>query len=219
MPYLMTLTGYTPSVRVTDVWTQARFEYSASRSGPWTLISTETLSPADTDPLLPATRSFDVTVPDLGYPGWLRVVFLDALGNQEPTEPIYVGSAIRPAVLEVANLMPDRTTDADGNLVGTFDATTRPTAAQVESLIDLSLDAIDPDVLSDATTESQRAARSIVALSAAILVEASYFADQGGVNEARIAVWERLIARHTAAAGIDAGGGSAGQELRDGVAI
>jgi hypothetical protein len=36
MPYLITLDDYTPSARLSDggVWTQARYQYAAARSGP-----------------------------------------------------------------------------------------------------------------------------------------------------------------------------------------
>lgn len=197
MPYLVTLDDYTPTARLADagVWTQARFQYAATRSGTWTTIATEALDPVETDPTDPLSRDFDVIVPDVGYPGWLRVVFLDVAGNQEPTEPIFVGSSIRPAVLEVANLMPDRTTIDGGTEAGTFTTGTTPTAAQVDALIDLVLDTVEPEVLADADTEIQRRWRSIVALNAAILTETSYFSHQGEINEARVAVWERLIDR------------------------
>jgi hypothetical protein len=149
-------------------------------------------SPVDTDPTLPLTRDLDVIVPDLGYPGWLRVVFIDGSGNQEPTEPVYVGSAIRPTVLEVANLMPDRTTIQGGAEAGTFTTGTTPTATQVDALIDLVIDTVGPRVGPDADGEVQRAARSIVALQTAILAEATYFSHQGDVNDRRIEVWQSL---------------------------
>jgi hypothetical protein len=198
MPYLVTLDNYTPSARLSDagVWTQARYQYAASRQGSWTTILTENLSPVDTDPTLPLTRDLDVIVPDLGYPGWLRVVFIDAGGNQEPTEPVYVGSAIRPTVLEVANLMPDRTTIQGGAEAGTFTTGTTPTATQVDALIDLVIDTVGPRVGPDADGEVQRAARSIVALQTAILAEATYFSHQGDVNDRRIEVWQSLIEQH-----------------------
>lgn len=214
MPYRITLDNYTPSARLADagVWTQVRYEYAAARQGPWTAILTEALSPADTDPLVPLTRDLDVVVPDEGYPGWLRVVFLDAGGNQEPTDPVYVGSAIRPTVLEVANLMPDRTTLDGGGEAGTFTSATEPTATQVDALIDLVLDSVDPQVIADADAETQRRARAIIALNAAILVETSYFGNQSDANESRITVWERLIGRYsgTLTTGSAAAGGTAG---------
>jgi hypothetical protein len=197
MPFQITLDNYVPSARLSDagVWTQVRYQYGATRQGPWTTITTEALSPTDTDPTIPLVRDLDVIVPDLGYPGWLRVIFLDASGNQEPTDPVFVGSSIRPSVLEVANLMPDRTTIQGGTEAGTFTSATTPTATQVEALIDLVLDTVDPEVLADASTETMRRWRSIIALNAAILAETSYFSSQGDINEARVAVWERLIDR------------------------
>ncbi|HTE60165.1 MAG TPA: hypothetical protein VK631_07415 [Solirubrobacteraceae bacterium] len=194
MPFSVSLADNTPSPRYgtpdPGVWTQARWEEAAARSGPWTAVETQTLTPAYTDPALPP--SYDLTSEQItAYPGWIRLVWLDAGGVQEPTEPVFVGSAIRPSVQEVANLMPDRTTlphavNGQNEEAGTFTADTRPSAAQVDALIDLNLDAIDSKVPADASGEVQRSARSIVALHTAILAEATYFSHQGEVNTARI---------------------------------
>lgn len=199
MPYSASLIDYTPSPRygTSDPWTQARIEQSASRSGPFTEIETQTLDPAYTDPESPPSYDFTTELVTI-YPGWLRVVFLDADGTQEPTEPVFVGSAIRPTVADVANLMPDRTTVEGGGTAGTFTADTDPTATQVDALIDLVLDSVEPLVPAGAGGETLRSARAVVALHTAILIETGHFGDQTNVNDTRVGVWERLIAAHTA---------------------
>ena len=196
MPYSASLVDYRPSPRygTSTRWTQARIEESAARSGPFTTVETQALA-AYTDPENPP--AYDFTTEQLSiYPGWVRVVFLDVDGTQEPTEPRFVGSAIRPGVDEIANLMPDRTTLAGGGEAGTFTASTRPTATQVDALIDLVLDTVEPLVPPDAAGEVLRSARSVVALNAAILIETGHFGEQTDVDDTRVGVWERLLERH-----------------------
>lgn len=114
--------------------------------------------------------------------------------------PIFAETAIRPLVQDVANLMPDRTAlPSTGELAGTFTTATVPNGVQVDAIIDMVLDAIDPRVARDATDEHKRSVRAIVTLQAAILTETTHFSDQGGVNTERIGVWERLVDQHTAA--------------------
>lgn len=219
MPYSASLTGYQPSARygTSTPWTQARIEESASRSGPFTTVETQTLA-TYTDPAAPPLFDFTSELVTQ-YPGWVRVVFLDADGTQEPTEPVFVGSAVRPSVLEVANLMPDRTTIAGGDEAGTFTADTDPTATQVDGLIDLVLDTVEPLVPADASSETLRSARTLVALEAAILVETGHFGEQVEVNDTRVGVWQSLIERKTAVLTAAAEGNEPGGTRAYGVPI
>jgi hypothetical protein len=73
---------------------------------------------ADTDPTDPQPRTLESGLFTV-YPGWFRVVWI-ATDGEQPTEPVYAGSAIRPRVQEVANLMPDRTTIDGGTEARTF---------------------------------------------------------------------------------------------------
>ena len=113
---------------------------------------------------------------------------------------IYAEMAIRPTVQEVASLMPDRTMlPSTGELAGTFTDVTAPTAAQVDAIIDMCLDALDPRVARDAGEEQKRSVRAIITLSSAVLTELTHFSDQGNVSTERIAAWERMIESHTTA--------------------
>jgi hypothetical protein len=60
------------------------------------------------------------------------------------------------------------------------------------------LDSVDPRVPAGATPEVMRAARHVVTLNTAILVESGNWGDQIETNEARVALWERLLAAHEA---------------------
>jgi hypothetical protein len=200
MPYSVTFMDYTPSARgASDApWTALRIEQGgANRNGPWTVIGTSALDPVDTDPTSPASRTI-TTESATVYPGWFRVVWVDGAGSEQPTDPEFAGSATRPTVQEVANLMPDRTTTDGGTEARTFNADTSPTADEVEALIDMVLDSVDPRVPADAAPEVTRAARHVVTLNTAILVESGNWGDQLDTNESRVALWERLRDAHEA---------------------
>src|SRR4051795_8358217 len=127
---------FTPIERGDGVsWSQARIEEAPAATGPWTLIDTLALAP-DINPINPQERRLttsNATLPE----GWYRVTFADALGITEaPSEPVYSGDAdTYPTVEEVAGLLHARTTQRGGSEVGTFTATSRPTADQVEGMI------------------------------------------------------------------------------------
>jgi hypothetical protein len=199
MAYSVTFFDYTPAARAAgSPWTHVRFEEAGdSRRGPWAVIATQALTPLDPDPTDPLPRTLTTDQATL-YPGWFRVVWIDASGGEEPTEPEYAGSAVRPKVQEIANLMPDRTTVDGGTEARAFTTATSPTAEEVESLIDMVLDSVDPRVPDGASAEVERAARHVVTLTTAILVESGNWADQLDTNEARVALWERLLAAHEA---------------------
>lgn len=198
MPYVVSLAGYTPAPRSDGLaWTQARLEESANRNGTYNAIQTFTLDPVDTDPASPLERAFTTEAATLPA-GWYRIVFLDATGDQQPTDPVFAGSGTRPTVQEVARLMPDRATATSGAGLPNFDDTTEPTDDAVDGLIDIVLDSVDPHVPSGATAEVQRAARNVVTLTVAILTETGYFGEQRDVNDAKVRVWEAMLTSNQA---------------------
>lgn len=198
--YSVTLDSYTPSARAAaaGVWNRVRWEQGgASRTGPFTALDTQTVD-FGTDPTAPETVEDITTELATVHPGWFRLVALDAQGVEEPTEAFYAGSAVRPTVQEVARLMPDRATATSGAGLPNFDATTEPTADAVDGLIDIVLDSVDPHVPAGATPEVQRAARNVVTLTTAILTETGYFGEQRDVNDAKVRVWEAMLASNQA---------------------
>ena len=195
MSYVVTITDSYPPSREDEAWTHARLEESTTRSGPFNPIETFTLDPIDTDPENPRAREFTSEL--AAFPAaWYRLVWLDQSGDAAEALPVFAGNAIRPAVSEVAALMPDRTTVDGGEEARTFNGDTSPTAAEVEGLIDMVLDSVDPRVPDGASAEVERAARHVVTLRTAILVESGNWGDQLDVNEQRVALWERLLADH-----------------------
>jgi hypothetical protein len=196
MSYVVDIIGSYPPVSP-DAWTRARLEESTTRNGTFALIDTFALDPVDADPEQPQARAFHSTKATLPA-GWYRLAWQNEAGDSSVSEPVFAGSGIRPAVGEVAALMPDRTTVDGGSEARTFNTLTSPTATEVEGLIDMVLDSVDPRVPDGASAEVERAARHVVTLTTAILVESGNWGDQLDTNEARVALWERLLAAHEA---------------------
>lgn len=191
MTFVVTLEGYTPPVRVDQVWTQALIDESAASTGPWTQIEVINLASlpggADTDPENPQTRNLTTVNATLAQ-GWYRVTFRDNVGNTTvPSAPLHnIDLSLvnwRPTVSEVASRIRNRTIDENGNELGTFTNNTEPTASQVEDLIDESVDemiSIFTETVIDAPTgPDPDAYRKVVRAAAAALtaanVELTYF--------------------------------------------
>lgn len=193
--YVVDITDAAPPSS-TVAWTSAKLGESSNRSGPFTVIDTFTLVP-DTDPALPAARSFhseNATLPA----GWYQLTWIDPLANVYVSDAIWAGYGLRPTVQEVARLMPDRTTVDGGGEARTFNTLTSPTATEVDGLIDMVLDSVAPRVPDGASAEVERAARHVVTFTTAILVESGNWGEQLETNDARVALWERLLASHEA---------------------
>lgn len=175
---LIPLEGYTPSIG--RIWTNYRIEEALSSDGPWASIQSGVLLPADTDPNAPLTRNFSVTSDVVD--GWYRVVFIDVDSNFENTIPRWNRTSFNvlytPTVSQVGALLRARTKDTAGNEIGTFTEATRPTAEDVNELIQQAIDTVavraGEDVPPKMIPETQR----LVALRAAMLVELGYFGEQ-----------------------------------------
>jgi hypothetical protein len=109
MGQIVSFEGYTPPARFDSVpWSQALIQEAPADIGPWTLIDTINLLPADTDPADPQTRSFTTTngtAPAL----WYRVVFADAnAGQSNPTDPVRNDNSGPPTLFATADDLADR---------------------------------------------------------------------------------------------------------------
>lgn len=100
---------------------------------------------------------------------------------------------LRPSVDAVAALLRARTKDDSNNEVGTFNDGTRPTAAQVESLIDHATRTVLAAVpIGAPAAEYGDAVRALAAIRAAMLVELSYFPEQISGDNSAYAELKRL---------------------------
>jgi hypothetical protein len=87
-------------------------------------------------------------------------------------------TSTRPTVEQVASLIRARTKDSNGLEVGTFDSDTRPTADQVEQLIDQSVAIVAMQLPPSIPADLAASAAAVVALDAACRVEKSFWPEQ-----------------------------------------
>jgi hypothetical protein len=90
MSFVVTLVDYTPPPRYSPVvtpWTQARIGYATTQAGPFANIDLIALSPLDGNAATPQVRNL-TTLSSPAPTGWFQVTWLDALGNQAPTDPV-----------------------------------------------------------------------------------------------------------------------------------
>jgi hypothetical protein len=110
-----------------------------------------------------------------------------------PVDPIDP-DLIRPTVEEVAALERTRTVGEMGAELGTFTTETRPTALEVEALVDQAMEAILGQLpVWFGITYYQRT-RHAVALYAAILIEGSYFREK--LDEGSVELYRELLRTH-----------------------
>lgn len=191
--YTFNLVGYTPAARygTDDPWTQVRVEESETSDGTWTEIATAALSPLDDDPAEPATWKITVAGATL-LAGWYRAVWIDALGDQQPTEAAF-NSPIRPSVADIGKLLHARTTVDGGSEAGTFNDDTDPTGDTVNGLIDVAVDQIAISLPDTLTAKQVAVARRMVGYLAAILVENAHFSDQVTSGDSLAAMYQGFL--------------------------
>lgn len=209
---LVSFHHYKPPARYDgEPWTGARIEEAAEHMGPWTAIETKTLT-ADIDPALPSSRSFTTDLATLPN-GWYRIVWLDADGDESAPTTAFHNTGFTPSVDDVAALLRARTYSG-GSEVGTFDETTRPTAAQVIDLIEIAAGDLLGRLAGRVPEAFYADARRLIALQAAALIEASFFPDQLDTDRSAyrqyLAMYlsglEALLARPEISAAAGAGG-------------
>lgn len=79
MSQVVSFQSYRPAPRYDSLpWTDVRIEEGTTVDGPWVALETIPLSPVDSDPAVPAARSFTTQLASDTMDLWYRVVFLDA---------------------------------------------------------------------------------------------------------------------------------------------
>lgn len=181
MPYTRTFNEYRPGERDDDQpWIGAYIREAPDdegEPGTWTTIDTIEFDTPDADPADPGLRDLTTDAATLTE-GWYQVVFYDADGVEQETDPVAYPPAValRPTIGEVAALERARTY-VSGVEVGTFNTSTRPTEDEVSELIDMAVADVEARVgtIPDGLAEE---GRRLAALQAATLIEASYFPEQ-----------------------------------------
>lgn len=177
MSYVVSLENYRPGQRYDGLpWTGARIEESATRDGVFVPIETNAFTDPDPDPQNPRTRDFTTALAVLPA-GWYRVVFTRGAEAQAAPPVYFPNPGARPTVQGVATLLRARTKDKTTE-VGTFTADTRPTATQVETLIDQAVADVQMRTGAMIPEDLEGAARHVTAIRAAMLIESSYLPEQ-----------------------------------------
>jgi hypothetical protein len=184
--YVVGFTDWTPTARFDSLpWTQARIEESMNREGPWVALEVKNITPLDTDPAHPKSRSFTTELATIQTGGWYRIVWLDSTGDQEqPTTPIQNTPAYSytPTNAMVGGLLRTRTIIPTGQELGYFTMETRPTSEEVQGLIQVAVRDVSRDLGREVPAEFYDDARGLTALRTAMLVELTYFPEQVAAN-------------------------------------
>jgi hypothetical protein len=182
--FVVSFKDVTPDPRYDGIpWTSVDMEEAPTADGTWSVIDTFSLAPYDTDPKNPRTRSFTSENATQESGLWYRFTFNDDLEHvQQSTEPLLntpdVRETYKPTISKVASLMRSRTTDSMSNEIGTFTDKTRPTADEVEELIDSAADQVLAQVGTEIPESLWSDARTVIAMSTAASIELSYFPEQ-----------------------------------------
>jgi len=96
----------------------------------------------------------------------------------EPDYPNVTPSDVRPALADVAILERTRTRGDDGTMYDTFSANTWPTDTDVNAIIDKATDMVLSQLREDFNPDFYPQVADVIALQAAILIEASFFRNQ-----------------------------------------
>lgn len=122
----------------------------------------------------------------------------------------------RPSVAEVASYIRARTKIAGGGEAGTFTTATKPTAEEVERIIDQAVRRVASEIgVSPCSEDLQADAKTCTAMFAAILVETSFFPEttsNAGSSAVRLeALWKPQMNTLAEAVSLQCGEGTGGE--------
>lgn len=222
MSFTRSFQGYAPPPRFdagAKPFTKALIQESPVSDDPtWVTIETLGLDP-DADPAHPASRDLTTNLAQLEV-ALYRVVWEDEDGIQfEGQEVSYPASpSWAPSVRQVAALIRARTKIPGGGEAGTFNDATRPTATEVEAVIDQAVDHVAAAVGgSPCNGQLQQSASAAASMLAAVIIETSYWPEQAEARGSAAARLEKLFDSRmkslTAAVAEECGGqGTGGSE-------
>lgn len=195
--FTQSFSAVTPPARYDAVpWTLVRVEEAVTVDGVFTLITSMAVA-ADSTPATPAPVAVTVTSATLEV-GFYRFQFVDGAGNTAPftapvRAPTLTGSQLAyiPSLTYMGALLRARTKDANGDELGTFTATTRPTDAQVLALIDLAAAEVATRINEEFRVRYVESARSVIALRTAMHIEVSYFPEETESRDSAFARFSR----------------------------
>ncbi len=194
--YVVSFTDIAPPIRYDGRgWTTVRIAQASVLAGPWTVIDTQLLT-VDADPSNPAARNI-TTSQATTQEGFFTLTFIDATGatSQPQMQVMNQPSEIRPTVAELGAFMRSRTVIAGsgGNEAGTFNANTRPTAAEADLIIDQAVDAVLMQTGAEIPDRLIAQSRYAVLLYAAQLVELTFYRNEVNRDQSAYAQYEQLF--------------------------
>ena len=183
---VVSFTDYTPVPRFDGIpWTTVMIEEGMAEIGPWTLIDTQSLSPVDSDPSDPMSRSFTTNKATLAVGvGWYQIAFGDASNNIIEMGVTFNGEPIEwtPSLQDVGHVVLSRTRDSNGNVLGTFTDATQPTDDEVRILIDKAMADMIPLIGTDIPDELIPEAQHIASIRTAMYIEITFYANEVATN-------------------------------------
>lgn len=183
MAYTRSFIDFTPPRRFDETpFDRVSVEESAELEGTYAVLETVALEPLDDDPAAPVPRSFTVTSAVLER-GWYRLRWQDADGGQALAEPVYFPEDWLPSLAQVGAQIRARTVNDVGKELGTFTAETRPTAEQVDKLIQTVAEEVLDVFAGTIPLSSYPAARRVIELEVAAQIEAAYFPEQTSTSD------------------------------------
>jgi hypothetical protein len=187
MTFVVSFEDFTPEPRFDNVsWTKVQIEEAATVDGTYTIIEANLAIDVDADPSEPAGRSFTTTHATLQQ-CWYRITFKDNAGGLGPVAPVQAiasGEAgFLPTPRDVGLKILSRTRDKYGNQVGTFNADTQPSSADVLGIINQAGMEVADSIGDTIPAGMYDDVSNLIALRAAMDIEMSYFSDQ--VNTGR----------------------------------
>ena len=99
-----------------------------------------------------------------------------------PAPPVVDPEAVRPNVSDVASSTPTRTVSSGGSEESTYTSSTRPTAAQVQSMVDAALVDVLAQLPPNIDTVWYPVVSRAIALRVAAMVEGSFYRENADVR-------------------------------------
>lgn len=131
----------------------------------------------------------DPLVDAFGSPILDPITGLPVLGPPIPAPPVVDREAVRPSVDDIARLSRTRTIGPGGDDRPSFDEQTRPTADEVEDLIDGALEDTLGQLPTNIDPVWNNAIKRVIAIRAAAEIEVSFFRESASGSNAVAGAW------------------------------
>lgn len=189
--FAVSFIGIVPPAHGTP-WVKVRISEASGWDSPLAEIEEQALSPIDTDPAHPQTRTVTTTL-GAWEDGTFALTFIDAQGVEVELPRVQRNASIfydvRPALSQLEVLLRARLRDENGNQGTEFTEATNPTRAQAQESVDEAVNYFLLDVGYNVPLRMRKIARSLVALCAAATIETAYMPEQVDTAQSGQKTW------------------------------